>query len=82
MRYMLAFVIVLSGCAVTPAATALGNGRYTLGANSRSPDSAHAESIKQASAYCVSQGKAVNAESFSEETGASVYRSNIVFTCN
>jgi hypothetical protein len=31
MRYMLAFVIVLSGCAVTPAATALGDGRYTLG---------------------------------------------------
>ena len=83
MRRMFAvIVLVVGGCSVTPSVTKLDNGRYTIGANAYTAESARTDALKQATAYCSSKGQTVDAQSFSEESGRNEYHENVVFTCN
>lgn len=82
MRYFLALsVLILHGCTVTPAVTPIGNDRYTIGADSHALSTAHSDAMKKATLFCSSTGTAPNVESFSDQSGGNLYRSNVVFSC-
>jgi hypothetical protein len=81
-RYAIVLVILFSACTMTPAVKELGNNRYATDADAPSVDSARTAAMKQAAAFCSGSGKTLNAESASDQSMVSVYRSNVVFSCN
>jgi predicted lipoprotein with Yx(FWY)xxD motif len=83
MRYMIALVLVLSGCAITaPTVKTLDHGRYVIVANDRSSTLADNDAMKQASSYCAGSGKTSHPESVSDQASANFSRASIVFTCD
>jgi hypothetical protein len=81
MRYLFALVVLLSGCAVTPAVTSLGNDQYSAGSDSRALNAARSDAMKKATMFCSTSGKMANAETYSDQSGPNFYHSNVVFTC-
>jgi hypothetical protein len=82
MRYAIGLVILLSACTMTPPVKELGNNRYATDADAPTVNSARSEAMKQATAFCSGSGKTLNAESASDQSMSSRYRSNVVFSCN
>lgn len=74
--------ILLSACSMTPPVKELGNNRYATDADAPSVNSARTAAMKQATGFCSGSGKTVNAESASDQSMSSRYRSSVVFSCN
>jgi hypothetical protein len=82
MRCAIALVVFLSACSTTPPVRALGNDRFSTDADAHTVNAARTEAMKQASAFCTNSGKALDAESSSDQSISTLYRSNVVFSCH
>jgi hypothetical protein len=87
MRYVVLLAVVLAGCSATqPRAEPIGNGRYTITAESTSQASnaaavARRLAIKKATKYCAKKDRGLNWETFEDGTTDHSYTTKLTFSC-
>jgi hypothetical protein len=86
MRYLICFALLLAGCATTSAVLPIGDGRYSVTADSHTMgpngmSSVRADVVRSATTFCVQQSKALSVISFDDQTGINTYNSSLIFRC-